>query len=171
MGLLLITVFVSVMLGACQGQECPRGWTFALGNCYRWYNGPERLNWYDAQDFCQVEASQDCGWPCNSNLVSIVSDEENSFLLDYWRTSREPVDPSLGQHYWIGFSEIGLTLIFEWSDGSPITYNNWDNGEPNDGSGEQFCGVMWKGVHNEDIGTWDDQPCTLEKPFICKYRL
>ncbi|PIK39140.1 hypothetical protein BSL78_24017 [Apostichopus japonicus] len=111
MGLLLITVFVSVMLGACQGQQCPRAWTFALGNCYRWYNGPERLNWYDAQEFCQVEASQDCGWPCNSNLVSIVSDEENSFLLDYWRTSR---DPSGGQ---VSQNEGGVYSQKESSDG------------------------------------------------------
>ena len=46
--------------------------------------------------------------------------------------------------FWIGLSTLSTTssLSFVWSDGSPVSYTNWNSGEPNNFYGQENCVEM-----------------------------
>ena len=48
-----------------------------------------------------------------------------------------------------------------WNDGSPMSYKDWDEGEP---STNGQCGYIRK----EHDSHWDDEPCDHKKGFLCK---
>jgi hypothetical protein len=58
--------------------------------------------------------------------------------------------------YWIGFSDASVEGIWLWSSGEPVTYTNWDGGEPNDSMpppwGEDYAVLNW----NAATGGWND---------------
>lgn len=66
-----------------------------------------------------------------------------------------------GPSWWIGFTDATTEGDWLWSDGSPVTYTNWADGEPNNGHGqecfrstEEDCGMIkWSGA------AWNDYPC------------
>ena len=58
-----------------------------------------------------------------------------------------------------------------WADGSPVTYENWASGEPNNGHGheciadsEEDCAMLkWSGA------AWNDYPCGCDWPYaVCE---
>ncbi len=62
---------------------------------------------------------------------------------------------------YIGFNDIAVEGVFEWSSGEPVTYTNWQAGEPNDSpgfptncqNGEDAALMGWGGTP-----TWWDGP-------------
>ena len=50
---------------------------------------------------------------------------------------------------------------FEWDDGWPYTYTNWQTNEPST-EADETCVV-------EDANKWKDTACHLTLPFVCKY--
>ena len=58
--------------------------------------------------------------------------------------------------YWIGFNDAGAEGIWVWSSGEPVTYTNWDGGEPNNSApppwGEDYAVLNW----NAATGGWND---------------
>lgn len=79
------------------------------------------------------------------------------------QTARSHASGISGADWWIGLSDATSEGAFAWLDGSPVTYTNWEPGEPNDhGSGED-CGEM----KVSDNGIWNDVPCGESKPFMC----
>ena len=44
--------------------------------------------------------------------------------------------------YWIGLNDKKTEMLYEWSDGTPVTYTNWYAHEPNDANGED-CVEMY----------------------------
>jgi len=58
--------------------------------------------------------------------------------------------------YWIGFTDEGAEGIWVWSSGEPVTYTNWDGGEPNNSIppdwGEDYAVINW----NFATGGWND---------------
>lgn len=59
------------------------------------------------------------------------------------------------------------TLVNDLIAGNLIddVYHNWSPGEPNDADGNEDCVVM------RQDGTFNDIPCFIKKPFICKKTL
>ncbi|XP_038124372.1 secretory phospholipase A2 receptor-like isoform X2 [Cyprinodon tularosa] len=106
------------------------------------------LNWTEAQTYCRDKYV---------DLVTIQNPEENSILLNLLSAAGHDSD------VWIGlFNEID----WRWSDGFSgigADYRNWtpSNDEPNFASGDQFC------VNADIEGTWWDDFCGNEYPFIC----
>ncbi len=107
------------------------------GNQY--YCSLSNATWNDANAICQ----QNGGY-----LASINSAEENQFLANILTI----------QSAWIGLHRSNGS--FEWSDGSPVNYNNWYPGQPNNYNGSQHCVEM---LNN---GQWNDQYCTYKLEFI-----
>jgi len=58
--------------------------------------------------------------------------------------------------YWISATDSAEEGIFLWGDGTALIFDNWRDGEPNNGgvNGED-CGI----IEADRAGTWDDRPC------------
>jgi hypothetical protein len=58
--------------------------------------------------------------------------------------------------FWIGFNDASVEGDWVWSSGEPITYVNWEGGEPNNSTppdyGEDFAVLNWR----TDTGAWND---------------
>ena len=63
----------------------------------------------------------------------------------------------------IGLSDMSREGGFIWSDGSPVAYVNWRDGEPNDSGGED-CALILAGKG----GVWNDSPCNQRHKAVCE---
>ena len=112
---------------------------------------PATGHWYDI-----VTSGADGSWlnaelnanALGGNLVTINDAAEEAWLRSVFGTDTR---------YWIGFTDTGVEGIWVWSSGEPVTYTNWDGGEPNnmmppDPEGEDYAVLNWNGT----TGGWND---------------
>lgn len=60
---------------------------------------------------------------------------------------------------WIGYNDRGVENLYAWSNGAPVTYINWNPGEPNGGTGENVAALNWLYAYNRtNPGAWIDVP-------------
>lgn len=90
------------------------------GHKYCLYELP--LSWIEAEEYCKN---------LGGHLVSINSQEEQEFVENL--TSQSNLD-----NIWIGgyYSESDVT--WKWSDSSGFSYTNWDTGQPDNHTGDEF---------------------------------
>jgi hypothetical protein len=111
---------------------------------------PANNHWYDI-----VSSGPDGSWlsaelnavALGGHLVTINDPSEEAWL----RTTFG------GQTlYWIGFTDAAVEGIWVWSSGEPVTYTNWNLGEPNNSMpppwGEDYAVLNW----NAATGGWND---------------
>jgi len=136
---------------------CTSGWTKFKGACY--FLQQEKKDWDSASAACQLQQPK-----FNSQLTSILNDEEHKFLQTmtgtyFWMGAyRQPRTPNLPRDKW----------IWQWTDGSIWKFTKWGGSNPDNGrGGGQFCGASnWSNAK-----LWDDGTCTSKQYSICKYRL
>ena len=64
----------------------------------------------------------------------------------------------------MGLNDLDSEDIWQWSDGSEVSYVNWRDDEPNKSPGDGdtvrvlYVGTQW---------LWFDGPSTLATPFLC----
>lgn len=89
-------------------------------SCYKAFSDFKK--WPEAEVVCSLEKGDR---DITGHLASVESAFENSFL-DYLARKSKVSDP------WIGFSASGnkQPMTFEWIDGTPVYYTNWQAGEP-----------------------------------------
>jgi PKD repeat protein len=121
----------------------------------------ERMRWTEAEDLAVS---------MGGHLVAINSQAENDLVQDLvLRTFGSPYD-----RVWIGLTddeayggtEYGDTSNspnrgagFVWTNGDPVTYMNWQDGEPNNrGSGEDYGIFNYRTGPSPEFGKWGDQP-------------
>jgi len=116
-----------------------------------------KANWYKSEQYCRFHGM---------HLASINSAEEQRDLQDHIQAY------GMGhEHFWTSGTDQGEEGKFFWmSNGKPVTFENWNAGEPNnfvyeDGE-EEHCLEMWdrdgKGLK------WNDTPCSFSTFFICE---
>jgi Ca2+-binding RTX toxin-like protein len=74
------------------------------------------------------------------NLVAINDAAENQFLLDSFGGS---------ETFWFGFTDAASEGTFTWVNGDPVTYTNWDIGEPNNLGDEDYGTFRPNGFWND----------------------
>lgn len=68
-----------------------------------------------------------------------------------------------GSSAWIGLNDRRIEGNFEWVEGSPVNYSNWNPGEPNN-LGDEDCTELYVG--GGAGGKWNDAPCSYSKAAI-----
>jgi len=106
------------------------------------------LYWLDAQMQC-VQLGGD--------LVTVDNQSENQWLS-------KMLNSYSGDKWWMGFNDLQQEGKWQWVDGSPVGYTNWEPGEPNDTGGED-CGQLNRFYPSD---TWNDEPCDQGLPFVCE---
>ncbi|XP_048579857.1 uncharacterized protein LOC5521688 isoform X1 [Nematostella vectensis] len=129
---------------------CDKTWTYWRGMCYL-FSGDDlvsRQTWQDARAACQQAGAE---------LISIQSAAENAFVYSGFRAKYR------SWTIWIGLNDLDDESVYEWSDGSPLSYTNYNWKEPNDWQGQEDCleMVRWN-------GKWNDNQCNRKNPYICK---
>jgi len=116
-----------------------------------------KANWARAAQYCRYHGM---------HLASINTEVE--------QTNIEKHIESLGlghEHFWTSGTDQAEEGKFFWmSTGKPLTYENWNKGEPNnykyEGGENEHCLELWnrdgKGLK------WNDSPCSFETFFICE---
>ena len=70
--------------------------------------------------------------------------------------------------FWLGIHDKAIENTFVYaSDDSPIEWNNWDDGQPNDWKGQDCAYVESKDASLGTAGKWGDCPCDSQKSVVC----
>uniref|UniRef100_R4G2E2 LP-Bra-2 n=1 Tax=Brachyurophis roperi TaxID=1295043 RepID=R4G2E2_9SAUR len=147
---LLVVAFSLSGIGA--NRYCPFDWFSYNVSCYKLFHLP--MPWDQAQRSC-VEQQE------NSQLASIHDVGESVKLSNYISQRLKLSD------VWMGLRLSKRKGIWEWSDGSNLTYTSWKEGEPNNFFNIEFCAVLSAGTRYLQ---WNDKSCVLPHKFICKYQ-
>ncbi|CAB1431367.1 unnamed protein product [Pleuronectes platessa] len=125
--------------------ECDMGWQAFQAGCYKVTS--EKSDWDTAQKTCQK---------MEANLVSLHTLPELEFILHNLKKDIEQL--------WIGLHDTVMQMDFQWTDHTPVIFTYWHPFEPNNfRNTQEDCVSMW-GLD----GRWDDSPCNLTLPSICK---
>jgi hypothetical protein len=108
---------------------------------YRFYNITR--TWTQARDICRADGA---------HLAVIDDADENAYV----RSLSSSV-------LWIGLSDRAVEGMFVWVTGAPVTYTNWQSGEPNNyGLYGEDCTEMYTS------GLWNDEGCGDALRFVCE---
>ncbi|XP_063762682.1 type-2 ice-structuring protein-like [Eleginops maclovinus] len=128
---------------------CGRGWTSINGRCF--YYNPRPLSWSRAERNCHS---------LRGNLASVHNIMEYHAIQKMILATTHQMKQA-----WIGGSDAHEVTVWYWTDGTPFSYTDWCDGEPNS-RGVQRCLQM---NHSEDK-CWDNLQCSVKLPSICVKR-
>uniref|UniRef100_A0AAX7UUH1 Mannose receptor, C type 1b n=1 Tax=Astatotilapia calliptera TaxID=8154 RepID=A0AAX7UUH1_ASTCA len=135
--------------------NCTDGWIKmqSRGICYKIFPeaSEKRKTWYEARDYCRA---------IGGDLVSIHSG------ADLLRTYNNIYNHWPNQ-YWIGLSAPDPDTGYVWSDRSPVNFQDWKDGEPNNKNNAELC-VEVEPVYWDNILLWSDVPCEKYNNWICQ---
>ncbi|KAM9827377.1 type-2 ice-structuring protein-like [Neosynchiropus ocellatus] len=155
--ILAVSVFVCVLMvlafaSFCPTKgyyTCPCNWHEFGGRCYHFV--PKKMSWAKAERNCHS---------MNANLVSIHSEEEESFLKSFIGDQT-----FLIQKVWIGASDCWEEGSWYWTDGTKFSFTDWCRRQPNNlYKGQDCVTVALRGR------CWDDRGCAEKHSSICAKR-
>lgn len=114
--------------------------------CYQ-FNLLSFLSWSEAHSSCQMQGGA---------LLSIADESEENFIRKH--LSGKAVD------VWTGLNQLDENTGWQWSDGTPLTYLNWNTETNVDPFVEYRCGVFNTLMSN----AWRSRDCEFTLPYICK---
>jgi hypothetical protein len=129
----------------------PRSFVEFNGHFYGFTTGGNnggRLTWGQAGD----EAGS-----LGGSLVVINDAAEQDFLVSAFLDAEQ----ANARPYWIGLrDEDSAEQIFRWHNGDPVTYTNWNSGEPDDESHGDSVALNWHFAAGTSStrGTWINLP-------------
>ncbi|XP_033624617.1 macrophage mannose receptor 1-like [Asterias rubens] len=128
-------------------DDCPLDWVGYGSNCYKAFTPSPLLDFWDSENFCKN---------MGGNLASFHNKNNEDYFIKMANITTD-------ESYWIGFHDSTSEGGFEWTDGSPVEYTNWHDGEPNDYDAAEDCGEMSFNGHG-----WNDINCMwYQRPAVC----
>ena len=116
-------------------------------SCYRAFEVSDGINWLDAQSSCAV-------W--GGDLTSITTERENNLL-------HTAISDTVS-NCWIGLYERDGDGMYEWVDGTVLSYTNWTGTAPNDGNTNDCIQMSISGA-----GSWIATDCEgTANSYVCK---
>lgn len=97
------------------------------------YHLLEWSNWIRAEKTAQL---------LGGHLASVNSADENDWIRTTFPTGEAST-------LWIGYTDAQEEGTWQWTDGAQSGYTNWDSGQPDDSSGQDFCSMR-------NSGRWRD---------------
>ncbi|KAI3374792.1 hypothetical protein L3Q82_021350, partial [Scortum barcoo] len=135
--------------------KCAEGWTplHPRKYCFKLftrdsYRAPKKRTWYEARDYCRA---------VGGDLLSIHSEAEILLLTQRYDT------------VWIGLSAPDTATGYVWSDGSPVQFQHWEDGEPNNVNNVESC-VEISLLQTRRSGSWNDAHCETYRGWLCQIR-
>uniref|UniRef100_A0A671TZD6 Mannose receptor, C type 1b n=1 Tax=Sparus aurata TaxID=8175 RepID=A0A671TZD6_SPAAU len=124
---------------------------FQIISCvvFKFFTGPRssEKTWFEARDYCRA---------IGGDLLSIHSAAE---LLVARRHGRA----------WIGLRAPDTSTGYTWSDGSPLNFQHWQEGEPNNHNNDESCAEFR--IYNwDESGSWNDVNCESYNDWLCQIR-
>ncbi|KAF7668435.1 hypothetical protein LDENG_00014620 [Lucifuga dentata] len=130
--------------------QCAEGWSPAGSRnfCFKLFTGPRsgEKTWFEARDYCRA---------IGGDLLSIHSPAELQ-VASYGKA-------------WIGLNAPDPAIGYVWSDGSPLNFQHWQEGEPNNKNNVESC-AEFKIYHQDEIGSWNDAHCESYNDWLCQIR-
>uniref|UniRef100_A0A671U1P3 Mannose receptor, C type 1b n=1 Tax=Sparus aurata TaxID=8175 RepID=A0A671U1P3_SPAAU len=126
--------------------KCAEGWN-RVGTrnyCAKFFTGPRssEKTWFEARDYCRA---------IGGDLLSIHSAAD--------RHGRA----------WIGLRAPDTSTGYTWSDGSPLNFQHWQEGEPNNHNNDESCAEFR--IYNwDESGSWNDVNCESYNDWLCQIR-
>merc|ERR1719220_2485694 len=115
---------------------------------------PTYQSWSWAENYCQ--------YTHQGHLASILSEDENDFLLDQYQYMAKPFA-------WIGLNKDYLTQEHTWSDGACVDYMGPEGSLEADSGNGDCVGMFYS--NGDSNGQWHYSDCNNDgKNFICEYR-
>uniref|UniRef100_A0A3Q3W752 Mannose receptor, C type 1b n=1 Tax=Mola mola TaxID=94237 RepID=A0A3Q3W752_MOLML len=99
-----------------------------------------KMTWYEARDYCRA---------IGGDLLSIHSAGEMKAIPD------NAPDPITG---------------YVWTDGSPVNFQDWQDGEPNNKNNVESCAEL-RIQRQESRSLWNDVHCETYNNWLCQIRL
>ncbi|XP_041036060.1 C-type lectin domain family 10 member A-like isoform X2 [Carcharodon carcharias] len=128
----------------CSESLCPSGWEDHNQHCYRF--STDTVNWDSAKQQCESE---------NSHLIIINTEQEQNFIKKFLENNP--------WGYWIGLTDGESEGNWKWVDGTPVSFTQWDQGEPNNWNDNENCAII-------RASGWNDYSCSDQFRFICEKR-
>ncbi|MCA9719717.1 MAG: D-alanyl-D-alanine carboxypeptidase family protein [Myxococcales bacterium] len=124
---------------------CGACWLFDGAGEHVYWMCEAPVAWEQAQARCQALGAE---------LASVQSQEENDLLLTY---------ADKGVSVFLGLNDREVEGEHVWSDGSPVEFTRWNEGEPNDSQEAEDCVELKSGT-----GVWNDISCDAQRYFACE---
>jgi lectin-like protein len=113
-------------------------------------NNPANGHTYHLLDYSTWTIAEASASMLGGHLVTVNDQAEHDWITLQFHNF-QGVDIDL----WTGFNDAALENTFVWVSGEPVTFTNWDLGEPNNANaGEDYC-CMRK---NNTNALWNDLP-------------
>jgi len=123
-------------------SECPSDWYPYGAKCYKAFEIVEvpvrYVGWEGAQQYCIDQGG----------ILAVIKDQNTNNMLNKIVNGRSS---------WIGGFRIVQVGQLMWTDGSFMTYQNWDKGQPDNYGGDEYC-VQFNYPYSYS-GKWNDMPC------------
>ncbi|XP_034051412.1 CD209 antigen-like protein A [Thalassophryne amazonica] len=137
-------------------RHCLPGWIFMNSMCYYFSTSEAvpRRTWQAARDYCKRQGG---------DLAVIDSPAKQGFIVSYLRSKQGPFRRFDG--FWFGLRDVYEEGLWKWIDGTPVTEEYWNDGEPNNVNNEDCATVLMK---ENFFKAWNDLSCEQMRRWICE---
>lgn len=124
-------------------QHIPEGAGEYAGHSYYAFNMDSIDTWEEAEEYCES---------LGGHLATITSAEEDAFVYQYMRENFSY------ESAYFGLTDAGHEGEWMWVTGEPVSYTNWENGEPNNGieNTDQYPENYGLYYYDFSNGKWND---------------